>query len=227
MEQRSIAIDGPAGAGKSTLAMMSAKHYGYIYVDTGALYRCIGLYALSNNVESKDKTGVIKLLPEINIEMKYDETGVQRMILNGADVTEKIRFPKMSGYASDVSAMPPVRDFLLSTQRDMAARYDIIMDGRDIGTVILPGAGLKVFLTAKLETRARRRYLEFMEKSIDATYEDVLRAMEIRDKNDSERAVAPLKPAGDSVMLDTTYLDLNESFTALCGLIDKRFPKKE
>ena len=222
MEQRSIALDGPAGAGKSTLARMVAKHFGLIYVDTGALYRCVGLFTLRNNVGPKDEAGVARLLPEIKIEMKYDDTGVQRMILNGDDVTDDIRLHEVSGYASDVSAMPPVRDFLLSMQREMAVRYDVIMDGRDIGTVVLPDAGLKVFLTASPETRAKRRFLELKEKNMSVKLEDVERDMRIRDKNDSERAVAPLKAAEGSVLLDTTELNLTESFNALCELITGR-----
>lgn len=223
MERRSIALDGPSGAGKSTLARMAAKHFGIIYVDTGALYRCIGLYALKNNVASKDEAGVVRLLPEIGIEMKYDDTGVQRMFLCGEDVTDDIRLHEVSGYASDVSAMPPVRDFLLSTQREMALIYDVIMDGRDIGTVVLPEAGLKVFLTADPDTRAKRRYLELKEKNSEATFEEVKRDMIIRDKNDSEREAAPLKAAEDAIILDTTNLDLDESFTAICDLINGRF----
>ena len=223
MECRSIALDGPAGAGKSTLAKMASKRYGLIYVDTGALYRCVGLYVLRNNIGSKDEPGVVSLLPRIDIEMKHDESRVQRMILNGEDVTDEIRLPEVSVYASDVSAMPPVRGFLLDTQKEMAAKYDVIMDGRDIGTVVLPDAGLKVFLTAELETRAQRRYLELLDKNIDADFEKVMHDMSIRDKNDSERKTAPLKPAIDSVFLDTTGLDLEESVNALCKLIDERF----
>ena len=224
MEKNSIALDGPAGAGKSTLARMVSKRYGLIYLDTGALYRCVGLYALKSNTASKDEAGVVRLLPEINIEMSYDDAGVQRMFLNGEDVTDEIRLPEVAGYASDVSAMPPVRSFLLSMQQDMAVKYDVIMDGRDIGTVVLPDAGLKVFLTAELETRAMRRHLELIEKKIDTSFDEVLKDMGIRDKNDSERATAPLKPAVDSVLLDTTQIDLGESFNALCALIEQRLP---
>jgi len=223
MESGSVTLDGPAGAGKSTLARMAAKHFGLIYVDTGALYRCVGLYALRKNVASKDEAGVAGLLPGIKIEMKYDAEGVQRMLLGGEDVTEAIRSPEASVYASDVSAFPQVRAFLLSMQREMAEKYDVIMDGRDIGTVILPNAGLKIFLTADPELRAKRRYLELIEKNTETTLEAVLTDMTIRDRNDSERAAAPLKAADDAVVLDTTDLDLDESFSALCGLISGRF----
>jgi len=223
METSSIALDGPAGAGKSTLARRAAKHFGLIYVDTGALYRCVGLYALRNNIASKDEAGVIRLLPEIKIEMFYDGNGIQQMLLCGENVTESIRLPEASAYASDVSAMPPVRAFLLSMQREMAAKYDVIMDGRDIGTVILPNAGLKIFLTADLEMRAKRRYYELVGKNIDTTLESVRMDMRIRDKNDSERAVAPLRAAHDAITLDTTSLDLDESFFALSKLIAGRF----
>ena len=225
MEQQSIALDGPAGAGKSTLAKMTAKHFGLIYVDTGALYRCVGLFTRRNNIASKDQNGVAELLPEIKLEMKYDHNGVQRMLLNNEDVTDNIRSPEASIYASDVSAMPIVRDFLLSMQREMAKKYDVIMDGRDIGTVVLPDAGLKVFLTAEPEVRAKRRYLELLEKGVGTTLDEVQRDMSIRDKNDSERAVAPLKAADDSITLDTTNLNLVESFDALCVLITGRFDK--
>ena len=223
MEKRSIALDGPAGAGKSTLARMAAKRYSLMYVDTGALYRCIGLHALRSGVASKDEAGVLSLLPDVSVELTYDGAGVQRMILNGEDVNDSIRLPAVSGYASDVSAMTPVRDFLLFMQQDMAVRYDVIMDGRDIGTVVLPGAGLKVFLTAEPEVRAERRYRELSAANIPVTYDEVLRDMAVRDKNDSERAAAPLRPAEDSVILDTTHLNLDESFAALCGLITERF----
>jgi len=222
MEQRSIALDGPAGAGKSTLAKLAAKHFGLIYVDTGALYRCIGLYALRMGVGSKDIEGITALLPDISLEMEYDKNDVQRMVLNGEDVTDDIRSPEASAYASDVSAIPAVREFLLSMQREMANKYDVIMDGRDIGTVILPGAGIKVFLTAEPEVRAKRRYLELIVKNVDTTLEQVRKDMEQRDKNDSERSVAPLKPADGSILLDTTQLNLENSYKALCDIIESR-----
>ena len=227
MEKQSIALDGPAGAGKSTMAKMAAKHFALIYVDTGALYRCVGLYTRRKGVGSRDPEGVSALLPEIQLEMIYDDMGVQRMVLNGEDVTDDIRSPEVSVYASDVSAMPPVRDFLLSMQREMAAKYDVIMDGRDIGTVVLPGAGLKVFLTAEPEVRAKRRYMELLEKNVDTTYEQVFGDMVTRDKNDSERAAAPLKAAEDSIILDTTRLDLNESFKRLCEIIERNLAVRE
>lgn len=209
METRSIAIDGPSGAGKSTLARMTAKKYGLIYVDTGALYRSVGLFALKRGVGSKDHENVISLLPEICIEMRYDSDGLQRMYLNGEDVTEAIRTPEASIYASDVSAMAPVRTFLLSMQRDMAVKYDVVMDGRDIGTVVLPNAGLKLFLTARPEIRAERRLKELQAKNIDASFDEVLRDIMYRDKNDSERAAAPLKAASDAVLIDTSDMDLD------------------
>jgi len=222
MEHKSIALDGPAGAGKSSLAKKTAKHFGLIYVDTGALYRCIGLFAFRNNVASTDREAVIDLLPKIKLEMKYDDSGVQRMFLCGEDVTTDIRLPEISKYASDVSAMPEVREFLLSMQRDMAVKYDVIMDGRDIGTVVLPNAGLKIFITADPKARAMRRYLELIGNGVETTLDEVLNAMVIRDKNDSERETAPLKAAEDAITLDTTDLDLEESFEAICKLIKGR-----
>ena len=219
MEQRSVALDGPAGAGKSTLARMAAEHFGLVYVDTGALYRCIGLFASRRGIASKDTEGINAFLPEIAIGIKYADNGDQRMLLCDEDVTDAIRFPEASRYASDVSAMPTVREYLLSMQRDMAERHDVIMDGRDIGTVVLPDAGLKVFLTADSEVRAKRRYIELSEKKVQTTFCEVHRAMNRRDKNDSEREWAPLKAADDAIILDTTRLTLKESFDALCKLI--------
>ena len=221
MEQRSIALDGPSGAGKSTLARKVAKHFKLIYVDTGALYRCVALHVLRNGVSARDENSVVRLLPDIDIEMKYDDEGAQRMILNGEDVTDSIRSPEVSMGASDVSALPPVREFLMSTQRSMAEKYDVVMDGRDIGTVVLPNAGLKVFLTADSDARARRRHLELLEKNVQTTFDEVKSDMALRDKNDSEREAAPLRPASDSITLDTTDLDFEESFVALCDLIIK------
>jgi cytidylate kinase len=222
MEAKSIAIDGPAGAGKSTLARLAAKKYGYIYVDTGALYRTVGLYVMRKGVGSKDTEGVQRLLPEIKIEMRYDDNGVQRMILNGEDVTEEIRQPIASIYASDVSAMAPVRSFLLSMQREMAEKYNVIMDGRDIGTVVIPDAGLKIFLTADPAVRARRRYEELKAKNVETTYEEVLRDIEYRDVNDSTRSAAPLRPAADAVHIDTSGKSLEECLELIGKLAGER-----
>ena len=219
MEGRSIAIDGPSGAGKSTLARMAAAKYGLVYVDTGAIYRCVGLYTYSKGVDSKDPEAVSALLGDIDIEITYDENGVQRMILNGEDVSDDIRMPPISIYASDVSAIPAVRAFLLDMQRSMAVRYDVIMDGRDIGTVVLPDAGLKIFLTASAKARAQRRLAELKQKGVKTTFKEVLQDINYRDKNDSTRAEAPLRQADDAILLDTSELDLGESFSALSQII--------
>jgi cytidylate kinase len=223
MESKSISIDGPSGAGKSTLARLTAKKFGLIYVDTGALYRTVGLFARKSNVASKDIDAVTKLLPDIDIEMRYDDDGVQRMILNGDDVTDEIRLPEVSIYASDVSAMAPVRAFLLQMQRDMAVKYDVIMDGRDIGTVVMPGAGLKVFLTAAPDIRAHRRFSELEERGVSTSYDEVLRDITYRDVKDSSRAAAPLRMPDDAILLDNSEIDLAGSFKKLCEIIKVRF----
>jgi len=224
METRSISIDGPSGAGKSTLARMMAKKLGMIYVDTGALYRSIGLFVLRRDVDSRDEQSVVRLLPEIELEMKYDDAGVQRVILCGEDITDEIRTPQISMYASDVSAHGEVRRFLLQMQRDMAVKYDVIMDGRDIGTVVMPSAGVKIFLTAAPGIRARRRYDELIANGRDVTLEDVLHDINERDANDSSRANAPLKPADDAVTVDTTQTDLDESLGTLLKIYNERLP---
>lgn len=220
--KRSVAIDGPSGAGKSTLARIVSKKFGFIYVDTGAIYRAVGLYARLNGVESKDASAVERLLSDIKIDIEYDVEAAQHIILNGEDVSERIRKPEISIYASDVSAMPPVREFLLDMQRDLAKRYDVVMDGRDIGTVVLPDASVKIFLTASAEARAKRRHRELVEKGVKCSYEEVLRDMEYRDKNDSSRDIAPLKPAPDCVFLDTTELTLDESAEKIAIIISER-----
>ena len=222
MKHISIAIDGPSGAGKSTLARMTAKELGFIYVDTGALYRCIGLYTLRHGAETTDGDAVAALLPGIHVELQYDDHGVQRMILNGEDVSDDIRQPEVSMAASNVSAIPAVRAFLLDTQRLMAEKYSVIMDGRDIGTVVLPNADVKIFLTASAEARADRRYKELREKGVQTTPEEVLRDMERRDSNDSSRAIAPLRPAEDAVLIDTTHCTLEESFALIRAAIEER-----
>jgi len=220
--KRSVAIDGPSGAGKSTLAKLVSKKFGFIYVDTGAIYRAVGLHARLSGVASKDAPAVEKLLGGIKIDIEYDSDGSQHMILNGGDVSDKIRTPEISIYASDVSAMPPVRTFLLDMQRDLAERYDVVMDGRDIGTVVLPNASVKIFLTASAEARAKRRYKELVEKGVACTFDEVLRDMEYRDKNDSSRDIAPLRPAEDSIFLDTTELTLEESADKIASIISER-----
>ena len=223
MAFRSIAIDGPSGAGKSTLAKMAAEHFGFVYLDTGAIYRCVGLYAFRAGVPSKDEEAVTALLPEIDIVIERAEDGSQKMMLNGEDVSSDIRLPEVSIYASDVSAMKPVREFLLETQRGFARRENVIMDGRDIGTVVLPDADVKIFLTAKPEIRAKRRYEELIARGEDVTFDEVLRDMLYRDKNDSERAESPLKMAEDAVLADTSYLDLDESRDLIISIIEDAF----
>ena len=217
----SVAIDGPAGAGKSTLAKAAARAMGFIYVDTGAIYRTVGFAAKRAGIAPDDAAGVTALLPGLSIDITYIGD-TQHMLLDGEDVSDWIRTPEMSDYASNVSAMPAVRAYLMDMQRQMAERYNVIMDGRDIGTVVLPNAGLKVFLTAAVETRAARRHLELAEKGINTTFEEVLRDMRIRDERDSNRETAPLRAAEDAVILDTGDLTLEESIQALLDLIQAR-----
>jgi len=220
-----IAIDGPSGGGKSTLAKRLSKDFGIVYVDTGALYRTIGYYAHVNGVDKDDKVGVISLLPNINIELKYID-GAQHVFLNGDDLGDKIRQPIISMYASAVSAVPEVREFLLETQRKIARENNVIMDGRDIGTVILPDADVKIFLFASNADRARRRCDELHEKGIDAKYEDVLREMDERDRNDSSREVAPAVPATDAIMLDNSGFEPDDTFAAAKKIIEEKLKGK-
>ena len=204
-----VAIDGPAGAGKSTIAKAAAKQLNYIYVDTGALYRTIAYNAVMNNVID-DTNGIIAMLDNTKVELKYID-GVQAVFLNGEDVSAYIRTPEISMGASKVSAIPEVRAFLLSLQQEIAKENDVIMDGRDIATVVLPNADVKIFLFASPECRAQRRYKELVEKGENVKYEDVLADVNQRDYQDSHREIAPLKPSEDSIMLDTSTLDLNQS----------------
>lgn len=204
-----VAIDGPAGAGKSTIAKAAAKQLNYIYVDTGALYRTIAYNAVKKNVID-DTNAVIALLNDTKVELKYID-GVQAVFLNGEDVSAYIRTPEISMGASKVSAIPEVRTFLLSLQQEIAKENDVIMDGRDIATVVLPNADVKIFLFASPECRAERRYKELVEKGENVKYEDVLADVNQRDYQDSHREIAPLKPSEDSIMLDTSTLDLNQS----------------
>lgn len=204
-----VAIDGPAGAGKSTIAKAAAKQLNYIYVDTGALYRTIAYNAVMNNVID-DTNGIIAMLDNTKVELKYID-GVQAVFLNGEDVSAFIRTPEISMGASKVSAIPEVRAFLLSLQQEIAKENDVIMDGRDIATVVLPNADVKIFLFASPECRAERRYKELVEKGENVTYDEVLEDVNKRDYQDSHREIAPLKPSEDSIMLDTSKLNLDES----------------
>ena len=215
----SVAIDGPSGAGKSTMAKLLAKEMGFVYVDTGAIYRTVGYYMFLIGVGPKDNDGIIKYLGDVNIDIEYHDDGLQHMILNGQDVTGEIRTPEMSHYASCVSALPEVRAYLMDMQRDMAKKYDVIMDGRDIGTVVLPDADVKIFLTASAEERARRRLLELQAKGEDVTFEKVLADMKQRDERDSSREAAPLKCADDAVLLDTSGNTIEQSVAAIREII--------
>lgn len=221
----SIAIDGPSGAGKSTLAKSIAAKKGYLYVDTGAIYRTIGYYVLQKGIDPKNSEAVTAILPEVKVEMSYGRDGLQHMLLNGQDVTSEIRLPEVSMYASAVSAHPPVRAFLLEMQRELARKNSVIMDGRDIGTVVLPDATVKVFLTADAEERARRRARELEQRGTPQPFEDVLKDIQERDYNDSHRPVAPLKQADDAVLLDTTKLTFAESEAALMKIIEEKTAK--
>ena len=222
-----IAIDGPSGAGKSSLARRAAAHFGLIYVDTGAIYRCVGLAAHRAGINTRDAQAVQEILPSLDIRMRYNEAGEQRMYLGEEDVSSDIRLPEISICASNVSAHPEVRAFLLEMQRKMARENSVIMDGRDIGTVVLPDAELKIFLTASAEARAQRRLLELLGKGIDETFEAVLRDIELRDFQDTHRAEAPLRQAEDAVLLDTTEFGFDESFQLLCRIIEERLGLKE
>ncbi len=218
----SIAIDGPSGAGKSSLAKKLAEAFRFIYVDTGAIYRTLGLAAYRRGIDRKDEKAVMELLPKIKIEMGYNQAGEQRMYLDGEDVSEQIRLPEISICASDVSSHQAVRTYLLDMQRDFARKNNVIMDGRDIGTVVLPDAELKIFLTASSEARARRRMLEQKNKGIEESFEDVLREIEYRDKQDSSRTAAPLKAAEDALVVDTSDINFDESLRLLTELVVTR-----
>ena len=196
-----------------------------MYVDTGAIYRTVGLAALEAGIASKDEAGVAALLPKLDISMDHDGDGLQRMLLGGRDVTSDIRKPEVSIYASDVSAMPPVRAYLLEMQRRLAREHNVIMDGRDIGTVVLPDADLKIFLTADAGERAQRRYDELLIRGIATSYDDVLRDILYRDENDSKRSISPLKQAEDAVLVDTTGNTLEQSFSIICRMIEENMNK--
>ncbi|MBQ8670433.1 MAG: (d)CMP kinase [Oscillospiraceae bacterium] len=220
MSQRKIAvaIDGPAGAGKSTIARAVAAELGFIYVDTGALYRAVGLYGLRKNADTTSADQMLPLLEEIKVELVYVE-GEQRVLLNGEDVSQAIRVNEASMAASNVSAIPGVRSFLFDLQKNMAKTHNVVMDGRDIGTVVLPEAQVKIFLTATPEERATRRYNELLEKGQKVDFDQLLAEVKQRDYNDSHRATAPLKQAEDAVLVDTTGLDIEQSIEKILDLV--------
>ena len=214
-----IALDGPAGAGKSSIAKRAAKILDFIYVDTGALYRTIGLAASRKNVEPKTSPEIDKLLSQITVDLTFNDKNEQIVLLNGEDVSGLIRTPEASMMASAISAVPSVRAYLLDLQRNMAKSHNVIMDGRDIGTVVLPDAKVKIFLTASVQARAERRYKELCEKGINVQYDDVLNDVITRDYNDSHRETAPLKPADGCVIVDITELDFEQSVEKIISVI--------
>ena len=222
MSFRAIAIDGPSGAGKSTLAKALARELGYLYVDTGAIYRTVGLSALRRGIAPGEEELVLDMLPALVITTDYAEDGLQHMYLDGEDVTQAIREHAVSDAASQVSAIPGVREYLLEMQRKFARENNVVMDGRDIATVVLPGADVKVFLTAAPEARARRRYDELLERGQQAVYEQVLQDVLDRDYRDSHRSAAPLRQAEDAQLVDTTELTLAQSLEALVDLVKER-----
>ena len=221
MKTVAIAIDGPAGAGKSTIARILAKELQYIYVDTGALYRTVGYYMLEHGVSIDDADAVVKALPNVEVSLQF-VNGEQQVILNGENVSGLIRTPAVSMAASTVSAIPAVRQFLFDLQQNMTKTNNVMMDGRDIGTVVLPWADVKIFLTASPEARARRRFIELQEKGDPATFEEVLADMKQRDYNDSHRETAPLKQADDAVLADTSDITLEESVQLLKSIVKER-----
>lgn len=228
----SVAIDGPVGAGKSSVARESAKRLGFIYADTGALYRGVALYSVRKGLireEGKEEAfaqSIAALLPEISVELKIEE-GVQRIFLCGEDVSEEIRLPEVSMAASAVSVVPAVREFLLDLQRDIAKNNNVLMDGRDIGTVVLPDAQVKIFITASPEIRAKRRYDELIEKGVDTTFEQVLNDLNRRDYQDSHRAVSPLKMADGAILLNTSELSFEQSVEKVTELVKKALSEEK
>ncbi len=219
-----IAIDGPAGAGKSSAAKAAAKKLGFIYVDTGALYRTVSLYMFKNGIEISDPEAVAAALPQVKISLKFEEDG-QHVILGDEDVSQQIRTPEVSMGASKVSAIPKVREFLFDLQLDLAAKNNVLMDGRDIGTVVLPHAQVKIFLTASAEERARRRCLELEQKGTPQPYEEVLDDIRKRDYQDSHREIAPLVPAEDAVIVDTSDCDLEGAVERILQIVYKKLPQ--
>ena len=218
----SIAIDGPSGAGKSTQARRLAEAFNFIYVDTGAIYRTLGLACLRAGIDRKDVDAVMVLLRGLDIDIRYNDAGEQCMMLNGEDVSKEIRLPEISICASDVSSLAEVRSFLLEMQRKFARENNVIMDGRDIGTVVLPDAELKIFLTASPEARAERRLKELRQKGQDVDFDEVLKDINYRDEQDSNRAAAPLRQADDAVLVDTSDIDFEQTFALLCEIVIDR-----
>lgn len=212
---KSIAIDGPSGAGKSSMARSLAKRLGFLHVDTGAIYRAVGLAVYRHGKDPRDFRAVEDLLPSIDVSLRHGADGVQHMLLDKADVTDQIRGRDVSRYASQVSSIPAVRAFLLSMQRELPERYDVIMDGRDIGTVVLPHADVKLFLTASPEERAQRRLTELVQQGTDVNYDSVLRDIRERDDRDSSRDAAPLRKADDAVLVDSTGLSIEATLDLL------------
>lgn len=227
MNQISVAIDGPSGAGKSTLARQAARVLGFLYVDTGAIYRTVALACQRNGVDPTEGGRVAALLPELKIDLDYGEDGAQRMLLNGEDVSDQIRTPEISMLTSKVSALPEVRAYLLEKQRELAHTRNVIMDGRDIGTVVLPDATVKIYLTAKAEARAQRRCAELREKGMDVSFEEILQDVEQRDYNDMHRDISPLCQAEDARLVDTTLLDLEQSLDVLVSMIREGIPSEK
>ena len=222
MKHYSIAIDGPAGAGKSTMAKRLAQAIGYVYVDTGAIYRTVGYHMNLMGIGPKDADGINRLIGDVNLDITYDAQGTQHMILNGADVSDEIRTPEMSMIASTISAHKVVRDFLLDTQRDLAKAYNVVMDGRDIGTVVLPDADLKIYLTAAPEVRAQRRIAQYREQGQKVDERKILAEIIQRDEQDMNRPIAPLRRAKDAVVLDTSYLNVEETIARLLEIAAQR-----
>lgn len=221
----SVAIDGPAGAGKSTIARRLAGELGFRYVDTGAIYRTVAYFMDLWGVSPKDVDGVNRYIDELTVGIEYDDEGVQHMLMNGMDVTGEIRTPEISQKASLISAHAVVRDVLLDMQRNMAEEYDVVMDGRDIGSVVLPKATVKIFLTASPEVRAKRRYQELLEKGQKASYAQVLKDVQQRDYQDTHREIAPLKMCRDSVKVDTSEMDLEQSVAAIRKIVEEKISR--